>query len=115
MLCAGAAGANQPDLNDVGNRLIGQTGGIAHFIGVMVFLIGVIMTITGLWKFYKNVQNPNDPSAGKNVAMVYIFAGALMVALPAVMGSGVATFFGGNQVESTTKAKGGLKGFKDFN
>jgi hypothetical protein len=111
ILAAGASIAQTPDLNDVGTRLIGQTGQLATFLWRVIFVTGVVLTITGLWKFYGHVQSPNDPAARKNVAFVYIVAGCLMVALPSVMGTGITTFFGSGATDSVA---GGLQGFKDF-
>lgn len=114
ILVSGAAFAQtRPDLNDVGVRLIGQTGQLALFLWNLVFVLGVAMTMTGLWKFYANVQNPSDPASRKNVAFTYIFAGCLLVALPSVMGAGIMTFFGGSV--SGHDAMGGLSGFENFN
>ena len=102
----------QPDLNDMGWRLISQMPSFSFLLANLVFLFGFGMAIFGLWKFYEGSRNPNDRSNRAGVAFIFIFCGALMVAIPSLMGAGIMTFFGDSG--ATDRAMTGIGGFTDF-
>ena len=74
-------------------------------IFVLAFVLGVCVAITDLLKFRQHAQNPGDPSAKPTTALMLILVGAALVAIPATLGSGVATIFG-NGAETTTSQGG---------
>lgn len=104
-----ASMATAQDLADVGNRLIFQAPNVAVFIGVLSFVLGVIFAIIGLMRFYRHSRQPQDPQSALPVAFVYILAGAMFVAVPSLIGSGVITFFGVGG--DTTDPVSGFTGF----
>jgi uncharacterized membrane protein len=83
------------DLGEIADGLATQTGNIADLVSIVAFVLGVGMAIAGFLKFRQNAQNPNDPSAKISTAFILIFVGAGLVAIPAALGSGIATVFGG--------------------
>lgn len=82
------------DFGDIADSVRMQTSLVSILITVAAFVIGVGLAMTGLLKFRQHTQNPNDPSAKPGVAFAFVFAGAAMVALPALISSGVITVFG---------------------
>jgi amino acid transporter len=98
--------AHAQSVGDIGASLADQTGQINTFVTILAFVLGVALAIAGLMKFYNNSKNPNDPSAKMSTAFILIFAGAGLVALPAVLGSGITTFFG--EGGDTTNASAGF-------
>lgn len=92
-LSAGAALAQ--NVGEIADSLATQTGNVADLISIVAFVLGVGMAIAGFMKFRQNAQNPNDPSAKISTAFILIFVGAGLVAIPAALGSGIATVFGG--------------------
>jgi uncharacterized membrane protein len=83
------------NVGEIAESLADQTGNIADLISIIAFVLGVGMAIAGFMKFRQNAQNPNDPSAKISTAFILIFVGAGLVAIPAALGSGIATVFGG--------------------
>ncbi|MCE6959655.1 hypothetical protein LAZ40_11560 [Cereibacter sphaeroides] len=83
-----------------------QGGKLSKLVGIAAFIIGVGLAIAGILKFKAHSQNPNDPSAKMSTAFVLIFAGAALVAIPTMLGSGVATIFGTGA--DTTDAQNGF-------
>lgn len=82
------------DFGDIADSVRMQTSLVSILLTVIAFVLGVGLAVTGLMKFRQHTQNPNDPSAKPGVAFAFVFAGAAMVALPALISSGVVTVFG---------------------
>lgn len=99
-----ATSAAAQDMGEIATSLGDQTGAVADFASILAFVIGVGMAIAGFLKFRQNAQNPNDPSAKVSTAFVLLFVGAGLVAIPAVLGSGIATIFddGAQQTDADT-------------
>jgi uncharacterized membrane protein len=87
----------QNSMGDIATRLQTQTGQLTDFVSVVAFILGVGMAIAGFLKFKQNAQNPNDPSAKVSTAFILIFVGAGLVAIPAALGTGIATIWQGAQ------------------
>lgn len=94
LLGASPAAAQVRDLGAIATDLTSQVSSIGTMISVISFVLGVGLAIGGLMKFRAHSQNPNDPSNKPSTAFVLMFAGAGLVAIPAVLGSGVSTIFG---------------------
>lgn len=94
----------QQNVGEIAESLATQTGNVADLVSIVAFVLGVGMAIAGFLKFKQNAQNPNDPSAKISTAFILIFVGAGLVAIPAALGSGITTFFGGGaqQTDATT-------------
>ena len=107
LAAATPAAANSPNrtLGAIAADFGGQLGQIASMISILAFVLGVCVAIAGLLKFRQHAQNPGDPSAKPTTALMLILAGAALVAIPATLGSGVATIFG-NGAETTTSQGG---------
>ena len=88
------AQAQTGDIGDVARGVQGQLGFLADLLGGVAFFLGVALAVAGVMKLKQNAQNPNDPSAKLSTGLVYIAAGAAMVAIPTTLGVGVASFFG---------------------
>ncbi len=82
------------DFGDIADSVRMQTSLVTVLVTIVAFVIGVGLAMAGLMKFRQHTQNPNDPSAKPGVAFTFILAGAAMVALPALISSGVITVFG---------------------
>lgn len=93
-------------VGDIFEGLTGQVGLVNTFATVLAFVLGVALAIAGLMKFYNNTKNPQDPNAKMSTAFILIFAGAGLVALPAVLGSGIITVF--DDGAATTDASDGF-------
>lgn len=93
----------QTTVGTMSDNLRTQATSVEGLISVAAFIIGVGMVILGLLMFKKNNDNPNDPSASKGKAIILLFVGAGLVALPTVLGVGVNTLFGsGAQMTNAT-------------
>lgn len=94
----------QANVGEIADSLSAQTSEIADLVSIVAFVLGVGMAIAGFLKFRQNAQNPNDPSAKVSTAFILIFVGAGLVAIPAALGSGIATVFGdgAEQTDATT-------------
>lgn len=86
----------QMTAGEIAGDLRGQVSNVGVLISVVSFVLGVALAIAGLMKFRAHSQNPNDPSNKMSTAFVLMFAGAGLVAVPAVLGTGIATIFGTN-------------------
>jgi uncharacterized membrane protein len=95
------------NVGEIADSLATQTGNIADLVSIVAFVLGVGMAIAGFLKFRQNAQNPNDPSAKISTAFILIFVGAGLVAIPAALGSGIATVFGGGAQQ--TDANSGFR------
>lgn len=104
MVSANAAIAQQ-NLGELADDFKSQTGQIGDFLGVLAFAVGIFLAFKGIMKFKANVDAPNDPSNKLSSAFVLVFAGAALVALPAVLGVGVTSMLG-NSAETTTLESG---------
>lgn len=82
-----------PDIAQMADGLSGQTGNLIDALSIVAAVLGVGIAMSGLWKMRNHSNNPNDPSNKMSTAFVMIFAGSMMVGLPALMGSGVATLW----------------------
>lgn len=82
------------DFGQMSEHLRVQTRLVSRLVTVFAFLAGVFMTFHGVMKLKKHTDNPNDASASSFVAFSFIIIGAVMVALPALLATGVVTFFG---------------------
>jgi len=91
-----AVSAQVRDVGDIASDLTTQTGFVSQLVTVVAFVLGVGMAIAGLLKFKAHSQNPNDPSAKMSTAFMLVFVGAALVAIPAALGSGIQTIFGGS-------------------
>lgn len=89
-----ATTAAAQNVGDIADSLGDQTGSVADFASILAFVLGVGMAIAGFLKFRQNAQNPNDPSAKVSTAFILLFVGAGLVAIPAALGTGIATVFG---------------------
>jgi magnesium-transporting ATPase (P-type) len=97
------------DLGEIANALAGQTTLVTRFVTILAFVMGIVMAIIGLLKFKAHGDNPNDPSAKISTAFMLVFVGAVLVALPAALGSGIETIFGaGASRTNATTGFGGL-------
>lgn len=94
------------NVGEIANDLRGQVTNLTALVTVVAFIVGVGLAIMGLIKFRAHTQNPNDPSASMSSAFILIFVGAAMVAIPAVLGSGIQTVFGTGA--TTTDARTGF-------
>ena len=94
-------------IGQIAGSLKTQTTAVSTLVTVVAFVLGVGMAITGLLKFKAHSQNPNDPSAKMSTAFMLVFVGAALVAIPAALGSGIATIFGSDA--DTTDATTGFK------
>lgn len=92
-LALSATTAAAQDLGAIATDLAEQTGEIADLVSIIAFVLGVGMAIAGFLKFKQNADNPNDPSAKVSTAFILVFVGAALVAIPAALGSGIATIF----------------------
>lgn len=103
-LALSATTAAAQDLGEIADDLANQTGNVADLVSILAFVLGVGMAIAGFLKFKQNAQNPNDPSAKISTAFILIFVGAGLVAIPAALGSGIATIFndGAQQTDANT-------------
>lgn len=99
------------NVGEIADSLATQTGNIADLVSIIAFVLGVGMAIAGFLKFKQNAQNPNDPSAKISTAFILIFVGAGLVAIPAALGSGIATVFGGSAQQ--TDANTGFRAVGD--
>jgi len=93
-------------VGDIADGLTGQITNVNNVITITAFVIGVALAIMGLLKFHANSKNPNDPSNKMSTAFILIFVGAALVAIPAVLGSGIQTIWGGGA--DTTDATTGF-------
>ena len=89
-----AAPAMAQDVGAIAEGLTGQLTSIGTLAAVLSFVLGVAVAIAGLMKFRAHSQNPNDPSNKMSTAFILMFVGAGLVAIPAVLGSGITTIFG---------------------
>ncbi|PTX52501.1 hypothetical protein IQ03_01246 [Gemmobacter caeni] len=97
LMCSASMAMAQNSMGDIATRLRTQTGLLTEFVSVVAFILGVGMAIAGFLKFKQNAQNPNDPSAKVSTAFILIFVGAGLVAIPAALGTGIATIWQGAQ------------------
>lgn len=78
----------------IATSITAQVTSIGTLISVISFVLGVAVAIFGLMKFKAHGDNPNDPSNKLSTAWILVLVGAGLVAVPAVLNSGVATIFG---------------------
>ena len=100
-----AIAQSRRSVGEIAQSLQQQTTAVNTFLTVLPFVIGVGMAIGGFLKFRAHSQNPNDPSNKLSTAFMLLFVGAGLVAIPAVLGTGIETIFGNGQ---QTDATGGF-------
>jgi hypothetical protein len=101
------ASAQVTDITTMTGQLNGQLNAVASLAGMIAFLTGFVFGIMGFMKLKANAANPNDPSNKVSTAFILIFVGAALIAVPAVMGIGVQSLFGGKGGTSDLSATGG--------
>lgn len=92
----------QNNVGDIATRLRTQTTLVIDFVSVLAFILGLGLAIAGFLKFKQNADNPNDPSAKVSTAFILIFVGAGLIAVPAALGTGIATIWQGAQTTDGT-------------
>lgn len=108
-LLIGPGAAVAQSVGDIATDLRGQVTNINLLITVISFVLGVALAIIGIMKFRAHSQNPNDPSAKMSTAFILMFSGAALVAIPAVLGSGIQTIWGtGAATTDSTSGFGSL-------
>lgn len=105
-LLLGPGAALAQSVGDIATDLRSQVTNVNLLVTVISFVLGVALAIVGIMKFKAHSQNPNDPSAKMSTAFILMFAGAALVAIPAVLGSGIQTIWGSGA--ATTDATGGF-------
>lgn len=105
---AGILQAQVRDFGEMATSLSVQGSKVTLLFSTVAFLFGVVMVMTGIMKFKQAGQNPNDPSSKPHVAFAFIFVGAAMVALPALLMTGVVTIFGSNAALTGSEAGRGV-------
>jgi len=103
---AGMPAMAQQNAGAIASSLGSQVNQIGSLLMVIAAVAGVFIAIAGLLKFRAHSQNPNDPSNKLSSAFTLIFVGAAMVAVPALLGTGISTIFGTGA--STTTGEFGL-------
>lgn len=86
--------AQNTDIADIAISLKDQGVSVSTLLSVAAFVMGLGLAAGGLFKLAKGSEGRHDPQNKSSTGWVMIFAGAAMVALPSVIGSGVATIFG---------------------
>lgn len=111
-LVATQASAQVATLDQMANSLTSQARPVALLVTVFAFLLGVWMTMAGLMKLHAHTVNPRDPASSPVTAIAFIFAGAAMVALPALISSGVVTIFGDGATTTDAWGRGNVVPFR---
>lgn len=92
-------------IGGVALNIKGALGPVADLVGTVVFVVGLIMGAMGIHKFRQSQHN--HQGGGMTEAVSLICVGAMLVALPVILGIGVTTMFGGEGGALT--ATGGLQ------
>lgn len=95
------------DLSSMTTQLQGQMKSMATLAGYVSFLAGFVFGIMGIMKLKANAANPNDPANKVSTAIMLIFVGAAMIAVPTLMGVGVTSLFGSNGERSSLETGSG--------
>ena len=82
------------DVGEIATDLGGQINSLGSMLMIVAAVVGLGVAVMGLLKFKAHSANPNDPSNKVSSAFVLVFVGAAMVAVPAMLGSGISTIFG---------------------
>jgi hypothetical protein len=85
----------QSDIGDVAEKLTGQLSSLGTLVGGGAFLGGIFFIATGLFKL-KQAADTQGQQVKYGDGVWRLALGSALVALPAVMGVGVGTFFGDN-------------------
>ena len=96
----------QEDAGTIMARMKGFMDDGAGLVSTVAFVLGIMVAIAGLLKLKAHSANPNDPSNSVKNAFVLMAVGAALVAVPALLGSGVASIFGSSA--TTTDATTGF-------
>ena len=92
-LLAGQAMA-QVGFKSLTENLGTQLSSVSQVIGWLAFLSGFVFGVMGIFKFKAYGLNPQDPQNKPMTGVVLLLVGAAMIAIPTVMGLGVASLFG---------------------
>ena len=95
-----------PDFGEIANNVSRQISPVTRVITMLAFVMGVVFAMIGLLKIKKGAETPNDPSSGHTVGVIFIFVGAAMVAIPALIASGITSIFGADA--TITSSTGGF-------
>lgn len=94
ILATSSASAQVRDISQIATDLQGQGVSVSTLFSVAAFVMGLALAAGGLLKLAKASERQHDPSNKTSTGWVMIIAGAMLVALPTVIGSGVTTIFG---------------------
>lgn len=103
-----ASSQTGPDLRGVTDGLAGQIPPLASALTVAAFIFGVSFIFIGLFKFKKSAERPGDDASRPFVALIFIFAGAGIIALPTTITTGIGSIFGAD-VPTATSYGGGTQ------
>lgn len=108
-----AQGQFTRDFGDIADSLRVQTSLISRLLTGFAFLLGVATAMMGIIHIKRSADSTNDP-ASRHVSrgMVFIFSGALMIALPALISSGVLSIFGSTDNVTDAFGHGGVVPFR---
>ena len=101
-LLAGQAMAQSGGFTGLTTNLGSQLSSVSQVVGWLAFLSGFVFGVMGIFKFKAYGLNPQDPQNKPMTGVVLLLVGAAMIAIPTVMGLGVASLFG------TSTGTGGL-------
>ena len=104
-----AAMAQDGGFGEVANTVReGFLGPLGDFLGAAGLILGIGSIIMAGMTIYKMRSGHHaDPNASPARVGTFLLAGALLLALPATMGTGVATLFGGT--DNTASIDGSLR------
>ncbi|GAB5389571.1 MAG: hypothetical protein Alpg2KO_25390 [Alphaproteobacteria bacterium] len=88
----------------VAQTLMDQLGSIAALISALAFVLGLGLGASGLMKFRQHSDNPNAVPISQ--PLVRIVIGAMLIALPAVIGTMMGSFF--DEDAPTTNLEGDI-------
>lgn len=90
------------DISVIADHLVSQFDSIANLIGALAFVLGLGLGASGLMKFRQHSDNPNAVPISQ--PLVRLVIAAMLIALPAVLGTGITTFF--EEGAQTTNVRG---------
>jgi len=86
---------------EVAKTVTGQFTSFGALLGAVASLLGLGFTLLSIAKFKGYSANPQDPNNKLTTAVGMMAAGVALIALPAFMGVGVASFFGDSATTGT--------------
>lgn len=99
------------DFGGVADRVTGQMGQFGELVGGASTLLGIGFAALAIVKFKAYSNNPHDPNNKITTAVGMTAAAAALIALPAFMGVGIASFFG-DSADLGTLSGGGVETLK---